>query len=1404
MNLVIKFLKRLLLFVVVTFVALNALVFFILNSQTIQHAIVEYINVNYLEKSKLKLSLGSLSLNFFSGSLNLNEVYIKEVKRNIEAPNQLGNFNFGLNQLTISFDILASYFRRTPVIKKITLRGGGIQLGYDDKNKLILPDFLQFEDDNEPINIPKILQENISKIPFSIEGINLNFIIGKETNNNYQKVILSHIEIEKEFNKNGVPVLKNNLLITDTSLAFPFLIDKVYINHLESTLFVGIDGSVYSESFEFKSNLAELLADIRGHLSTDIMHSTYIANIKSLKLNAKNVFHLLEMEAKGEAILSGAVVSGKTLLDEPIFDGRVDWNHFKLMQFDIYNGSSDLHFKDRSIFYSNAKIKTYKNGSIYSQGQFKLFDSFEFENEAQIENLSFAELLNGLGASFTPVDFGIYSDKMLVTGKIISPNEKKVFELNAKGSGSARNMLVTTFTDNKERPPLPTIDFDLDLGASVLGLILDNTHTTIAKKVNDNSGSVKITKAFIDFTPPKGISANASISGKGLNLNILDYFLKFRTQGIGDFTGIIKVESGSTNVVFNGTANANNAEMFGVEFNNYAGEIGLDNNGIWTKNAFVNFKNKITNEDSILKLNLVNVEYKNLNSKIEASGENLNLNSIIEANKFWIKPIFYSTNGKIKKFSASLSGLIMHPSTWSLKLSSNIEDLDFLNGKVNDSKVILNCKVGICANSVFLLNNIQDKSPDKNSPGKGASFAFFELNNFSFDYSRFKGKVNNFPISAFSTPDNKLSGKLNANLEMGGKWNELEGNFKLLASDFSMNNSWFGDISLVGKQKLDNNFSIDFSLYNNQILGNYLIPRNVEQNTILFVKLSNFDATNLLSDNVKTNYNLFSQFNGSFSFQGPMGFDQFKNNSWYQKWTGKGTLDSGHVQVGRMLMDINTASLINFNGKIIDLNAFQMTGQIGKIEIGNSKFNLENKYLNTSLNIDANLNKIDQLHDDFGSSEGNLKGQFILDGYLSDLTTSGSLVLDAKTLFLKNYQPAFTNLFGKFEFNGNKLELNSFYAEKGAGYISGAGSIDFSKLFSENPQLPDLFFKLSAQNVDLRIPVPIIQLIDTTFDAGISISGNSMPYNIAGDVTITKFRIFKDIGCDEITKQLNLQNSSLNTTQGTSIPIANLNINLQALNSLVVQTQCVRGKFSTSPTLHIAGDTTNPVLIGNLTTDRANLFLLKSRFEVKRADFNFIELQKYDPNIDVQMEARVASYTIFANLNGRFSRPKIDLSIIPPNLPNGDRMTEFDIISIISTGQIPAQSSSANLLSASTNVFFSFGDSTPGLGVLNSTVNTVTAGLFDNVNVVPTSQNGQYSWRVTASRSVAERFNLGVSYQGQSGDAGASPSFTADYFLNDVISLFSSYSITNSSTSSTQQQSLSDYTGGLRFRFGSQ
>ena len=57
---------------------------------------------------------------------------------------------------------------------------------------------------------------------------------------------------------------------------------------------------------------------------------------------------------------------------------------------------------------------------------------------------------------------------------------------------------------------------------------------------------------YIDFTPNKGVAVKTALVGENINLSILDYFLKFKTSGIGTFSRNVTVEPDSTNVVFSG------------------------------------------------------------------------------------------------------------------------------------------------------------------------------------------------------------------------------------------------------------------------------------------------------------------------------------------------------------------------------------------------------------------------------------------------------------------------------------------------------------------------------------------------------------------------------------------------------------------------------------------------------------------------------------------------------------------------------------------------------------------------------------------------------------------------------------------------------------------------------------
>ncbi|WP_148696356.1 translocation/assembly module TamB domain-containing protein [Silvanigrella aquatica] len=1345
-----------------------------------------------------------MSLNLLNGSLNLNEVSIKEK----EVKSDKGQlFLLSLNQLTVSFDVLSSYIKRAPVVKKVILRGGHLSIPYDDSGNFILPEFLnseKAEKSSEPLNIPKLLKENIGKIPFEIEGINLAVQLGVDSQPNYQKISFSHLEIRKEKDAKNIPSVKLNLAITDTSLRFPWLLKRISISLLNIDFVVNANGGYFFHNIELKSNLANLSTDAKGLIAADLMRSNYSANVKYLDINAKEVFELLEMEAQGRAVLTGVVVSGKTLKDDPLFNGKAKWHDFKLKHFEIYSGQAEVSFKDRTIHYDKAEVRTPQKGVVRAEGKYQLFDKFYFENTAYIENFSFAELLIGLGVPFSPMDFRINSQDMHVSGYIMSPNEDKGFEIFAKGNGKANNMIVTSFTDQSAREPIPKMDFNLNLSSSLLGIHLDNTKILATKNNSGDWGSVIIKKGFIDFIPEEGIGVHTKLDGENINLSSLAYFLKFPSKGIGNFSGEVNVKPGSTDVVFTANAAAKNAELFGIKFSEFEGKIGLNSANAWANDSLFVLSNMDKSKFSKIHVSDLQVAYSDLKSKIKAYANNVEMEVFSYSVAYWLKPQFSNATGLVKKISTEMEGLLLHPSTWDLSLNTNIHNLKIVNGHIKESNILLKCKEGVCSNSLLSFTDIKSNNENSNQ-NNGTSFAIFELSNFSFDNSSFRAKISKFPLSFFSSTNLKqnLDGYLNSNIQLNGKWKNLEGFIDIHGDNVIYNDLNIGDFSLTGNPTNQKQMKFNLKSFSNQLSATYITPQTFEGSSTLEIDFLNFDMTSILSDDIRSRNNLFSQLSGKFKLTGQSPFSPQIQSDWYRLWSGTGSIESGILQFGRMIFDVSNNNQMSFDGNEFKMSPLSLSGQLGKVEFGQSLINFKHKSLSSSVSFDLNLNKIEQVNDFFGPSEGSVLGKFILEGGFKEPKFSGSLNIDANTLSLRNYQPAFTNLTGHFVFNGNKLELQGFDAEKGGGTVTGAGSIDFSNIFKENSEPPELSFRFSARRADLRVPVPIFQIADTNFDADLSLTGAGKPYFINGDVNFKKLKLFKDIPCNEIANQFIAQ-SNLNNQQSSEIkPFANLNVNFQAINTFSIQSQCIRGKFSTAPNLMVTGDTNNPILVGTISTDSANLFLLRSRFEIKKADFTFVELQKYDPNVDIQMESRISTFTIFANMNGKFSRARLDLSIQPLNLPNGDRLTQADIISIISTGQIPTQSSSANLLSASTGVFSFFGGgSVADLGFLNNTLSTVTGGLVDNVSIIPTTQNGQLSWRATVSRSLSERLNLGVSYQGAGGDVGASQSAYATFLLNDTISLFSSFS--SSTPSASQIQTTNEFTGGLRFRFGGQ
>jgi hypothetical protein len=1380
------------LFVIVSFILINSAAFFALNSPIIQNAIVSFVNTNYLAPKKLKLSVNSFSLNPFTGALNLNEIEIFET-------GEKKTFEFKLSQVAMIFNLTSSYFTRKPVLTKVLLRGTKFALSYKPDGHFLLPDFLDKQEKSEsqkdPIDIPALLTKIMPLLPREVVVLNANAVLGQSGTKNYQNINLSYLELKKSFWRIQNQKVDVKILLNNTFLQFPFLDSNLDFKNIQVIGSLFKDGRFDFETVTVDSNVLKLRSKANIKFDSEIRKSTYQAAIKLLEIEGDPFFKLIDFKSSGIISANGKLSSEKDFFDIPVFSGKANWKKLTLEGFDIYSGSADVYLKNKTIFYKDAKILTKRKGIVFASGEFRLFDSFHFENKAVIENFSFEELLAGLKAPDSPVDFRISSKNISVSGNIKSKNRKDIFDLSATGKGFLSEFLVTSF-DQKGRNKIPQMNFNLNLNASSQGISIDKSSATLGAKSDLGSASVK--KGYIDLTPKKGVGVFVGIIGKDIDVGISQYFLKYPASGKADIDAEVTVNPKIGGVFFKSKSSVQNGELFGVRFNHLEGEWGLDPYGVWVKKTRVELGSKTdSTKSAVLNMTNLRIEYKNLNSDINAyaTGDIAGLASSLSK---WIPQQFASSSGEIDTLDVHLKGLLLQPSMWDISTNTRVTNLKILNGEIGKSQILLQCIHGACLNSYAYFDQISENLLVGKKANKKNGFVFAELKHVSFVDSQFKIKLYQVPLGLFQPLfDEKVIGSLSADVQMTGKWEQIGGFANIDVTQAKIQNFDAGNVKVTIRPENDI-LQFKMSAFQNQMNVNFNLPQRNQKDADVGIHFINFDPTLLMDGKTRSSSNLFSQLTGDILFHGPSPFSKEINGKedFLEKWSGTGRFQKGTVQVGNLFFNLIEIGDLTLSHKKFVVKEMNLVGDLGKIQV-KGEFDFAKNDISMMTSLDLDLSNLYRGFSAFDPSEGAAVGVIYAKGTLSEPKFSGNIRVNAKSLQIKKIPPAFTDVKGNIVFHDSRAEIEKLTAKKGQGSVTLAGWVDFSNLIKGKSSHLSVNLNSASRNAEFRIQVPAIQFVDLELSSDIALSGDQRPYEITGQVNLNKLHVFRDATCSQLSAEI-LSRPKIYQSL-IEKPFADLDVSIRAVSSIDIQTKCVAGKFSTSPTLDVVGDTTTPLLNGGVFADNAKLYVLKSRFNVKKADIQFVEFQKYDPNVDIQMEARYSpSYTVYWNIYGRLSEARLDLSVDPPTLPNGDRILQADLISAISTGQMPLESSSGNLLTASTGVASFLGINNVFENTLNDAVTNVTGGFVDSVSVVPTTQSGQLSWRATARKSISSRFDLGVSYE--SGTLSTIQSTYANYMFNDTVSAVGSYNY----TSYFQQQSTSELFSGLRFYFGTQ
>lgn len=1393
-----KIIKRLLIFFAAAFAFLSVSVFVVLSEPLVQRSIVRYVNTHYLNEEGFNLTIGGFSYNLFLRTISIENAQFNNVGNTQELPPILV-----VKTLTAKVNLITSYLNNRVLIDTLSIDGAKITLNYDSNGDLILPKIFIKQGAIAETKTKSfiLLDKYIDDIPKKILILDTNIQIGQKDQDEYHDLYIKEIKIGKPKKRFGSKhQLEISTVIKNSRVFFKWFHKPINISSLRIDGILHRNGKLDISNFLLTSDLLNLESKIYAFLQDPVLLSPYEIDFKKIDILAEDFFNVLNLPSKGKMQITGKLKS-VAISEEPQFLGEVQWQNVILEDFNLFSGHSLIQFKNKTLYYDKAALKMPLGGQVFAHGKYEFYDDFYFENYGIVQQLSLKELLDGVHAKQNIFDAFLQSKNVAVLGhlkKEITQSQKDKYDILISAGVDVQNLTVIPIQDQK-RKSLPELFVDLNIKINDSGLFFDQSSAHFFNRTKNQEGLIEVSNSSLLLKNKPTFSMD--LSGKNLDLSFLEYFITKKSSGILNFSGILTYNDQNPGLKFQSKIEAQNGTIDSIPFLKAAGNFFLfEESGELSDLVFEVAQKKtvkntstvtaaVTSQNQPAQNTNFNVQYfsfryADMYSHIIANAQG-NLADFFNALKNKVPKIFGTFDGNIQTFNFTMSGYILHPDTWKVNFDLNIQPLITQKGTLNAVLMHFDCVSGECTQSKVLLDGFEEK------PDSSALILFYDVSNKK---SNFTFQIQNVPIDFFNYTPTKITGSLYGTGELQGTWQKPIGDIDLNIDHAAINDREIGPV--YARYNAVNPKTAQFQMlaFDNQIALSVRIPiDNTDQNSNINITFSNFDIARVFPQNSSLVSAIYSQINAQIELSGKWNPDLKTGFSFLKQWSGSGLINQSDLQLGYANLTLYSPNKILFkNNKIYADNLTISSDFIS------TKINGYYDPLTTQIALDS-IVKMDlsNLHKNFyviTESEGTLNSEIHITGTSANPTISGYLALAADKVTIRSDPTSYTDIEGYVTIHNTIIQIQKFNAKKGIGNLSLTGTADFQN--NNSFGYPKTNLHLLTRNMAFQFPVPIFRTVDMVLNSDLTVSGQKPPFLITGRVEIQKLSLFRDLTCPEIYAEY--KNLPKVDTNVRSSEFADLNVNIQAFNSISIQSNCLRGRFSTTENMRVIGNTDAPLLDGGIQTENSIFSILKARFNVKNASFIFSEKYKFDPIANISMNTRIASYDIYWDVNGRVTDAKLNLTAEPEYLPDGSVIGDSAILFMITTGQIPTPDSVNTLLTTSSGVYSYFGTNNSFSSVLDQTLVTVTGGIFDTLSVSPINVNGEVGVGFIASRNFSQRLTFGLGFEGTESQSVSSVFFY--YLLNKHVNFTAEYqrSILNSNTAA-----INDIGAGLRFNFGS-
>jgi len=567
-----------------------------------------------------------------------------------------------------------------------------------------------------------------------------------------------------------------------------------------------------------------------------------------------------------------------------------------------------------------------------------------------------------------------------------------------------------------------------------------------------------------------------------------------------------------------------------------------------------------------------------------------------------------------------------------------------------------------------------------------------------------------------------------------------------------------------------------------QVQSRLIFDHSLEKTTQLFASFRSFEVFKYLPQLNTAGMKFSGEVNSNFSVEGPglLKVLRSKENP-VGLFSGRGQLSKMRIQVGKEGFNLSSPVDLKYEKSKLSVAALNLVGSSGRIRTQMDYFPISGYF--TGL-IDSTLDSgiISQLTDVVSQSSGTIYAKANFDRNEDGTNVSGEARVENVSLSGKYLSPPVTAVNGRLMFQDTRVEIPSLTGSKGNGQIDLVGTIDLLHDVKTDKLTPKLALRANLRSAQFRWPQEFFETVETTIDGQVEIAGQNRPYALNGDARVIKGRAYRDATCQEMIRTGG--GGSESSIAKPVLPIFQFGLAIEADNSFTLQSTCIRGRVSTA--IRVSGTDIEPILSGQVRLDNGVLNLLKTRFDVTRADAVFDNIIKIEPRIDAQMVAKIEKYSVFVGAEGPLSKPRLNIWSDPSTGPDGNPLSRPALIRMISTGRGPSETTQTAVTQALFNQVVGMFDDP-----LSQAVSKITRGFVDRFELQPIIDGGQSSFRARASRDLGEKFNLGLDYEPNR------QSLTGTIFINESVNVLGGFD-----RRSSQLGSYSELSGGFRFQFG--